>query len=89
MPALIDLEGTSRKSIESLFITKGSDIEVILANEYAATTAGHNGAINVWKDDDGNIRCEVLKHFASIEKKTYSSLSLATIWVNKWIKKIK
>ncbi len=70
-------------------IKKGSDIEVILNNHYAATTAGSNGAINVWTDDDWAIRCEVQRYQRTLESKTYTNVKSAIKWVDKWLPKIK
>lgn len=87
MGKLINLEGTSRE-IDALFIENGREIIPILRNEYAATTAKSNGAINVWHDDAGNIRCEAMRHYNTLEKKSFKRYSSAVRWVDAWLKKI-
>lgn len=89
MGALLNLEGTSRKSIDCMFINKGSDIEVVLNNGYAATSANTSGAINIWKDDEGNIRCEAMANFRKLDKKIFKSFYPAIKWADKWLLKIK
>jgi hypothetical protein len=89
MGQLTNLEGLTKKSIDALFIQKGSDIEVILMNDYAATAANYNGAINIWKDDEGNIRCESMRYFTRLETKIYKKISPAIKWTDKWLIKIK
>lgn len=88
MGKLVGLEGVSR-DIDALFIYKGSDIEVILNNDYAATDAQQNGAINIYKDDEGKIRCEAMAHFRSLEHKIFDTIEEAIVWTDEWLVKIK
>jgi len=87
MGKLTGLSETSR-DIEALFINEGADIRVILMNEYAATSAGQKGAINVWKDDNGVIRAEAMAHFRTLESKRFSKMHYAIKWTDKWLKRI-
>lgn len=52
---LNNLPGTTGADITCLFIEKSTDIKVVLNNGFAATSADDNGALNVWKDDEGII----------------------------------
>ncbi len=88
MGQLINLEGTTRKSIDALFIENGEDVKVIINNNYAATAAGTYGAINIWKDDSGDIRCEAMRNCSSLEKKTYKRIASAVRWANLWLEVI-
>lgn len=88
MGQLVGLPDTSR-NIDALFIDKGSDIVVILNNEYAATSAGEYGALNIWKDDNDCIRGEVYRNFNSLDAQKFDSFPQAIKWANKWLKKIK
>lgn len=83
MAKLTGLEGTNGRDIDCLFIEKGSDIKVILNNCYAATTAGNNGALNIYKDDEDNIRCEAMRFCNTLEKKVFKSFQPAINWVDK------
>lgn len=78
-------EGTK---IDCVFIKKAKEIEVILNNNLAATTAGSNGAINIYKDGNGNIRCEAQRYCSLVEEKTFEVLPDAVKWVGMWLKKI-
>lgn len=40
---------------------------IALRNCFAATAAGKNGAINLWRDDSGYFVCELMR-FCRIEK---------------------
>lgn len=54
----------------------------------AATTAGDNGAINIWKDDKGRWRGEVMRFMVKIESRTFKTQAAIAPWFNKWFKKI-
>lgn len=88
MGTLKGLEGVSVDELECVFIQKPSDIRKILASGKAATTAGPNGAINVWKDDSGKIRCDAMRWLVSVDKKEYISMLFAEKWVSKWMREI-
>jgi len=83
------LDGRSGDNIPALFFKKPSDIKNILDNGYAATSADGGGAINIWMDDDDNIRCESMRYLVSLEKKTYDNIEDVKIWAKKWLTKIK
>jgi hypothetical protein len=54
--ALTGLEGISKETIDADFIDKASQIKTSVFNEGRAfTSAGDNGAINIWRDDEGLI----------------------------------
>lgn len=85
---LTGLAGTNGNDIECKFINKGKQIEAILNDGIAATSAGDNGAINIWKDDEGFIRCESMRFMISLEKAAFEKMPDAVKWANKWLKKI-
>ncbi len=89
MNYLKDLEGVSKKEIPCEFIKKPSAIRKLLKSGKAATIADTNGAINIWRDDEGFIRCNVMAWMISIEKKKYKTFKDAEKWISKWQKKIK
>lgn len=89
MGYLSGLKGTNGKDIKCIFIDKGIDIEVILNDGFAATTADDNGAINVYKDDNGNIRCEIMRYMITLQEKTFENIEDAIKWVDEWLPKIK
>lgn len=89
MGILKGLAGISLDETPCLFIEKASEIEVVLRNGYAATSANNNGALNVWKDDEGKCRCESMRYMVKIESKIYSNISGAMRWTEKWLEKIK
>lgn len=89
MGQLSDLKGTNGESIDTLFVHAGFEIDIVLRNNMAVTAADNNGALNVWKDDEGNIRCEAMRYCRTLEEKTYKTVEQAIKWVDKWLEKIK
>lgn len=85
---LSNLPGTNGREISCLFIDKGIEIDVVLRNGYAATSANNNGCINIWKDDEGNVRCEAARYMRTLESKTYANIKSAIKWADKWVKEI-
>jgi hypothetical protein len=89
MNMLKDLEGLSVKEIECDFINKPSDIRKLLKAGKAATAADVNGALNIWMDDKGFIRCEAMAFMRSLEKRQFKKFKETEKWIAKWLIKIK
>lgn len=84
------LEGVSRGGKrKALYIRHATDVELILSLGLCATDAGDNGAINVWEDDKGVIRCEAMRHFSVLDKKNFHNVRKSFAWVRKWMRKIR
>lgn len=62
------LPGIKKRIIDAYCINNTSDIEPTLQLGYACTSAGDNGAINIWKDDAGIIRGELMRYCVTVEK---------------------
>jgi len=88
MGVLLDLEGTSIKEMQAIFIKKASEITKVTTSA-AVTAAGSNGAINIWLDDDMHFRCEAMKFMVTVDKQTYSDVSKVKAWAKKWLSEIK
>lgn len=54
----------------------------------AVTSAGINGAINIWLDDSGNICGEFMNNRTIIESLKFDSIEDAELCALKWIYKI-
>lgn len=89
MYTLENLEGVKKKKVSAEHFSKAKEVPAIIANGNAATTAAYNGAINVWKDDKGNIRCESMRYLQSLDKETFSDINEVVKWCNIWLRKIK
>lgn len=90
MGYLQGLKGVSGdRKIDCLFIQKGSDIEVILNNNMAATCAFRNGALNIWYDDESRINVEALRHYATLDHQILDDIEDAIKWVDWWLPEIK
>lgn len=83
------LPGVKRNEIDAYYINHTSDIEPILESGSACTAAGGNGAINVWKDDVGIIRGELMRHCTSVEERIFTGYAEAEKCVGNWLERIK
>lgn len=89
---LNNLEGVSRENTYAVFVHTAEDVEELLSKNDAVTAAGDNGAFNIWKDDNGKIRCQAYCHYISIGYKEYESMeSIAEVvgWAKEMFKIIK
>lgn len=83
------LEGIKRKKIEAAWIVDVTDISNVLKKGLACTSAGDNGAINIWKDDDGLFRCKAMRYRRTINEQKYRNISDVENWISIWIDAIK
>lgn len=88
MGNLVGLEGIKRKQIEAVFFRSADELSSIIEEGKGATAAGDNGAINIWKDDTGFIRCEMQRYLRRMDSKIYRTISGAKRWATKWLKQI-
>lgn len=51
----------------------------------AITTAGSYGAINIWKDDLGNYRCQLQRWMARYEDTKFAHLGAVDQWLRDWL----
>ena len=82
------LPGVKRDKIYAYWFKDINDIEATLELGYACTSAGNNGAINVWKDDTGMIRGELMRHLVVVEKRTFVSYAEVEKCVSDWLERI-
>jgi len=88
MITLINLEGTNRKETKAIFIKKAFQVKKITP-ELAVTSAGDNGAINIWLDDDNHFRCNAMRYLKSVDMQTYSDIHKVKVWAKKWLSEIR
>lgn len=79
------LKGTTIIDMECEFFKKTSQIKKILESGKAATTANTNGAINIWKDDEGFIRCESMRHYFILDEQKFTKIIEVKNWAKKWL----
>lgn len=82
------LPGVKRRKVDAYWINDTIDIEPTLELGYACTSSGNNGAINIWKDDTGMIRSELMRHLVVVEKRTFVSYAEVEKCVSNWLKRI-
>lgn len=73
-----------KKETTALLIKKASDVEVILNNGFAATSANNNGAINIWFDHDNqSYNCERMRHFKVLDVFSSEEIEPVIKWTEK------
>ena len=82
------LKGVRRKFTDAEFIRKANEIEKKISQKIACTSAGDNGAINIWFDDKGKIRCEAMRWCKSVDSQIYDDLKTVKVWAKKWLSEI-
>jgi len=88
MTQLINLPGIEAKCLDADLFYSSDEVEGILDDGLAATTAGDNGAINIWKDDKGYIRCEIMRYCKIVEAKRFRKMVNVLNWTDKWLPQI-
>ncbi len=84
---LVDLPETFNEREAYLFKNVSQAIK-FLREKKAITSAGDNGAINIWDDFYGNYRCEAMRHCNILEIKIYTNLKDTAAWIKDWLLKI-
>lgn len=88
MAVLIGLDGISENERVVGFIDHHSDIQVLINNKMAATASGSNGAINIWEDDNGKIRCEAMVFMHVKSSEIFDNIFMAQVWFDNWMERI-
>jgi len=65
-----------------------NDFVRILRKGKAATTAGPNGAINVWLNDKGEYECAAMRFKATVSSGTFRTQSALRLWLRAWLREI-
>ncbi|GAA6244378.1 hypothetical protein F030043B2_34200 [Bacteroides fragilis] len=82
------LPGVKKCKVDAYWINDTSDIEPTLELGFACTSAGDNGAINVWKDDAGMIQGELMRFCVKVEKRTFSNYLEMEKCISEWLERI-
>lgn len=86
MAYLSNLEDATEVKLDCLTIKNQSEIDIVLRHHYAATAAGLNGAINVWKDKNYYYRCERMRFMRTEDKQKFETIQEAKKWVKNALK---
>lgn len=81
---LVDLEGLSGRVSAHYVRSKASTVAHMRAGIVAVSTAGENGAINVWRSRDGKLRAVFYRHLVALSEVTLPTLADLHRWLDKW-----
>ena len=70
------------------YINNSTEIEYLLNEGIECSDAQDNGVLNIRKEENGKIVCEVMRYNVRIELKEYKKISKVIKWYDKWIEKI-
>ena len=87
MPMLRGLPGTKRDQ-RAVYVTSPTAAMRALRNKLAATAAGPEGAVSVWRDDAGAYRCDFQWHRVSYESRTFRTLRDVRGWLTLWLPRV-
>ena len=88
---LCGLTNVSDKNVKACFVTDEKDYNLseILKCGLAFTSAGSNGAFNIWIDDDGELIGERMRYMVTKETRVFNSISEAEQCISEWMDIIK
>lgn len=78
---LTGLEGVRRKSVRSVAVYSVSEAIDFLRDGRVITASGDDGAINVWKLDNGKWRCEFCRYRSTVASNDYQYLAAVAQWL--------
>jgi len=82
---LTNLKGLTPNPVTALYFKNISEIGKGFRTHKAISSANSNGAINIWKDDNGVYNCESMRYFVRLEHKKFNSLKDVKEWAKKWL----
>lgn len=85
MPKLIGLPGVAGGEIDDMsYFSSITDGLKKLTSFRAVTAAGDNGAVTVYKDDEGHYRCMFARHMTNHDETTTPTKSGVRDWLKSW-----
>lgn len=84
---LVDLPNTKDPK-ECEFFRSVTKALAIIRRGLAATAAGGAGAINVWRDDSGQLRGELFVRQSLVESAVFGTVVSARRFIAQWLLKI-
>jgi uncharacterized protein YllA (UPF0747 family) len=87
MPYLAGLPNTTENQDCEIVSTVTAAFNV-LRQGTAASASGDNGAINLWYDDDGDLRGERMRFLITEDSQTFSTKKEARTWLKDALQKI-
>lgn len=88
MYTLTSLPGVSGKDLEAPFFRSVTAAMDGIKHHRAVTSAGDQGAINVWIDDDGKYRCAFMVRSTTDNSIVVSTEREVRTWLKEWFPKL-
>lgn len=91
MPTLSGLPGTNGKDRKCIFVSSVSGLQASLRKLKASngiTAANDDGAFNIWRDDEGYLRCQSFRYLVTQDTQKFKKVKDVLDWSKIWFKKI-
>ncbi len=85
MATLTGLDGVAASETPAAMIRSRTAGMRALMLHGAITAAGDRGAINVWRDDAGLYRCELMRFGVAHERAEWKHLAAVDSWLQEWL----
>lgn len=83
------LTGVTQKAVPVAWFSSASQVSRLLRTNRALTTAGNNGAINVWIDDAGRYCADYQRYLKTEARWRGKQKTRLTEWLKVWMPKMK
>lgn len=82
----VGLTGVAAKELDGPMVgANAAEFIKALRKHRVCSTAGDNGAVTAWIDDDGKLRADLCRYRVSIEADTFKTKKLLKKWLEKWL----
>lgn len=80
---LVDLPDTTG-DVQAVMVGSVTEAAKYLRQQMAVTAAGLTGALNVWRDDNGEWRCEFMRNLVTVERANFAHVAAVVQWLKEW-----
>lgn len=85
MPELRGLAGVSARALPCQYVASVDQaVRRVTGRRRAVTAAGSDGAINVWRDDNGRLRSNFCRFRATVAEAEHEDGESLRAWLNVW-----
>lgn len=88
MGLFIGLKGVKGGELEGPLVGMTINrFKVALRESRVCSTASDNGAVTVWRDDEGRWRAEYTRFCATVNEAVFETKSQIWVWLKEWMPK--
>jgi hypothetical protein len=84
MRQLLGVPGIEGGETRAVIATSVTDATAFLRHRMNVCSAGDDGSLTVWLDDDCMWRCEFHRFKATVDSKKFRHIAAAYVWLKEW-----